>query len=163
MGKYWIAIIASIVLSGCVAAPKITSTFSPSEAEFINKTGSGSISGQAFLRRNDGMVVYAAGSDVHLIPRTTYAQERMNALYRGGKINNMVPDPEVTDPLYRSMTKTVRANGEGRFRFEGLADGDYFVVTKVVWLIGGSPQGGSLMETASIRNGQAVELIMTGE
>lgn len=163
MLKYWLAVIASVVLSGCVAAPKIISTFNPSEADFINKTGNGVISGQAFLRRNDGMVVYAAGSDVHLIPKTGYAQERMNALYRGGKINNMVPDPASTDPLYLAMTKTVRANGEGRFRFDGLADGDYFVVTKVVWVVGGSPQGGSLMETASIRNGQAVDLIMTGQ
>lgn len=163
MRNFILACLAAILLQGCVSAPKIVSTFDPAEAAFINQAGTGRISGQAFLRRNDGMVVYAAGSDVILIPRTTYATERMNALYRGGKINSLVPEPENTDPRYISMTRKTRANGEGRFEFDGLADGDYYIVTRVVWLIGGYTQGGNLMETASIRNGQAVEIIMTGQ
>jgi hypothetical protein len=163
MRRFIAAVSIALLAAGCVAAPNITSSFNPSEAEFINKSGLGVITGQAFLRRNDGIVVYAAGSDVVLVPKTAYAAERMNALYRGGKFNNIVPEPTTTDPLYRSMSRTVRANGEGRFRFEGLADGDYYVLTRVVWLIGSAQQGGNLMETASIRNGQSVDLIMTGQ
>lgn len=163
MKKLIAACLAAAFLQSCVSAPTIVSSFDATEAAFIKAQGSGAISGQAFLRRNDGMVVYAAGSDVILIPRTTYAAERMNALYRGGKFNNMVPDPATTDPQYVAMTKRVRADGEGRFRFENVADGDYYVVTRVLWIVGNSPQGGSLMETASVRGGQAVDLIMTGQ
>ncbi|OCW56860.1 hypothetical protein [Hoeflea olei] len=150
-------------MSACVAAPTITSSFNPQEAEFINRQGSGSISGQAFLRRNDGIVVYAAGSDVVLIPRTAYATERMNALYRGGKFNNLVPDPATTDPRYVEMTRKTRANGEGRFRFENLAAGQYYVVTSVSWRAGDMNQGGNLMETATLADGENLELIMTGQ
>lgn len=149
-------------LAGCVAAPKINSTFNASEAAFIHQQGRGTIKGQAFLRRNDGMVVYAAGSDVVLIPKTTYSSERINALYQGNKINYFVPSPASPPGFEESMKKT-RANGEGRFEFANLADGDYYVVTKVVWLAGNASQGGALMEQVSIRQGSAVEIIMTGQ
>ena len=162
MRNFILVCLAALLLNACVSAPKISSTFDPAEAAFIDKAGTGRISGQAFLRRNDGIVVYAAGSDVILIPRTTYATERMNALYGGGKINSLVPEPE-TDPRYVSMTKKTRADGEGRFEFHGLADGEYYIVTRVVWVVGGYTQGGGLMETANIRNGEAVDIIMTGQ
>jgi hypothetical protein len=155
-------IAAMAALAGCVAAPKITSTFNPSEAAFIHQQGKGSIKGQAFLRRNDGMVVYAAGSDVFLIPKTTYSSERMAALYRGGKMNKFVPSPEAP-PGYAEAARSTKANGEGRFEFSSLADGDYFVVTQVQWMVGNLPQGGALMEPVSMRNGAAVEIIMTGQ
>ena len=152
-----------LFISACVAAPTIVSTFNPQEAEFINKQGSGSISGQAFLRRNDGIVVYAAGSDVVLIPRTAYATERMNALYRGGKFNNMVPNPTTTDPRYVEMIRKTRADGEGRFRFDNLAAGQYYITTTVSWRAGDASQGGNLMEAATIAEGENLDLIMTGQ
>ena len=149
-------------LAGCVAAPQLSTKFDPSEATFIHQQGNGSIKGQAFLRRNDGVVVYAAGSDVILIPKTTYSTERMNALYKGAKINYFVPSPE-TPPGYEAATKRSKANGEGRFEFTGLSDGDYFVVTRVQWMAGNIPQGGALMENVAIRGGSSVEVIMTGQ
>lgn len=153
---------ALMAASGCVATPEVKSTFNASEAAFINKAGSGTIKGQAFLRRNDGMVVYAAGSDVRLIPKSTYADERMNLIYAGGKIGRYV-QPVNNNPQYISMTKVTRANGEGRFEFKNVADGEYYVVTPVSWMAGDMRQGGSLMERATIRGGNSVELIMTGQ
>ena len=61
------------------------------------------------------------------------------------------------------MTKVTRANGEGRFEFKNIADGDYYVVTPVSWMAGNMPQGGSLMERATIRGGNTVDLVMTGQ
>jgi len=149
-------------LASCVSAPKISSSFNPSDAAFIHQQGKGAIKGQAFLRRNDGIVVYAAGSDVVLIPKTTYSTERINALYGSGKINYYIPSPE-SPPGFESATRQTKANGEGRFEFPNLADGDYYVVTKVTWMAGNMPQGGALMERAQIRAGATAEIIMSGQ
>lgn len=157
----FMALLAGL-LAGCVSAPTLQTTFDPAEADFINRQGDATVSGQAFLRRNDGIVIYAAGSDVILIPSTAYSRERIAVLYRGGKFNNAVPAPENTDPRYEAMTRVTRANGEGRFSFPNVADGDYFVVTSVIWRVGDWPQGGGLMENVSIRNGESVDIIMTG-
>ncbi len=108
------------------------------------------------------MVVYAAGSDVVLIPKTTYSAERINALYQGSKINYFVPSP-ASPPGFEEAMKKTKANGEGRFEFTNLSDGDYYVVTKVIWMVGSATQGGAIMEPVSIRQGSAVELIMTGQ
>ncbi len=156
------AVLASSLCS-CVTAPEPKSKFDASEAAFINSPGSGSVNGQAFLRRNDGMVVYAAGSDVFLIPKTAYADERMQGLYKGGKFNGYIASPKNTDPQYIAMMRKTKADGEGRFAFPDLADGNYYLVTSVFWNAGNSPQGGTLMETASISGGNTADLIMTGQ
>jgi hypothetical protein len=161
MRKLNYAVLAAALLCGCVAAPEIKSTFDANEAAFIHKQGNGSISAQAFLRRNDGVVVYAAGSEVRLIPKTRYSEERITALYRGAKYNVYVPSPP-SPPGFESAMKATKADGEGRFSFTGLADGDYYVVTSVKWLAGDVPQGGNLMESVSVRGGNSVNVIMTG-
>jgi hypothetical protein len=152
-----------LALGGCVAAPEITSTFNPVEAEHINRQGTATISGQAFLRRNDGVVVYGASSDTVLVPASTYAKERVAALYRGGKVNSFVPSPKNTDPRYEQMARRTKNDGEGRFTFDRVADGDYFVMTTVMWMAGDWRQGGNIMEPVTVRNGQGINLIMTGQ
>lgn len=161
MKKLNYAVFAVALLSGCVAAPEIKSTFDASESAFIHKQGAGSITAQAFLRRNDGVVVYAAGSEARLIPKTRYSQERIDALYRGTKYNAYVPSPP-SPPGFEAAMRTTKADGEGRFTFTGVADGDYYIVTSVKWFAGDVAQGGALMEPVSVKGGNAVNVIMTG-
>lgn len=162
MSRCLALVLCAALLAGCVATPQIQSTFNPAEAAFIHKQGRGSISGQAFLRRNDGMVVYAAGSEVSLVPRTTYSTERIRAMYGGAKIaplyGGSIPEP----PGYAEYMKVTKADGEGRFSFKGLPDGEYYVVTNVNWRVGYTIQGGYLMEPVTIRGGNAPDVIMTG-
>ncbi|WP_156463951.1 hypothetical protein [Devosia sp. Leaf420] len=73
---------AALALALCLAACSPTtlkSTFNATDAAFINQKGTGIITGQAFLRRNDGMVVYAAGSEVYLVPKTPIATNALQA------------------------------------------------------------------------------------
>ena len=150
------------LLAGCVSRPELESVFDPGQAEAINQSGFGAVNGQAFLRRSDGAVAYAAGSDVYLIPRSAYADAHMAFLFRGGKFNNTVEEPS-TDRRYLSMTKRMKADDEGRFRFTLLADGDYYLLTKITWKEGKVDAGGNLMEFVSLNGGQSVDVFMTGE
>src|SRR5690606_23631560 len=119
------AALAALLAVGAAACSPVTlqSTFNASEAAYIRKQGDGSISGQAFLRRNDGMVVYAAESEVTIIPVTAYAAERVTTIYGQGKYAVWHPGFKTTDPTYEQYSRKTGANGEGRFKFEGLADG----------------------------------------
>ncbi len=141
----------------------MTAPFDPREAAFIHQPGPATLSGQAFLRRKDGIVVPAAGSIVRLIPATAHSRERMAALYGGRKFNRYMPQIPVTDPRYFEMMRTTRADGDGRFAFAGLADGDYYLTTRIEWEFEGLPRGGALMETARIRQGKDLQLILSGE
>ena len=104
------------------------------------------------------MVVYAAGSTALLVPKTAYSTERMNAIYRGTKFNGFVPSPP-SPPGYEQASKSTKADGEGRFSCTGLADGDSYVVTSVMWLAGDMRQGGSLMEKVTISGGNSHNLM----
>ena len=159
------AILATLIiatLSSCVTAPEPKVPFNAEDAAFIHKIGNNTIAGQAFLRRNDGVVVYAAGSNVYLIPKTPYSTERLDAIYQGGKMDTYVKPPP-SPPGYEEAIRRTKADGEGRFSFDHVATGSYFITTSVVWMAGYSPQGGSIRETVTVSGGQSVNVIMSGQ
>lgn len=162
MSRRLALVLCAALLTGCVATPQIQSTFNPAEAAFIHKPGRGSITGQAFLRRNDGVVVYAAGSDVFLVPKTTYSTERIQVLYAGSKFAPIWRQNAPAPTEYGNYVRQTKADGEGRFSFSSLADGDYYMSTTVYWFAGNNQQGGHLLEAVTIRGGNAVNVIMTG-
>lgn len=66
------SVVALVFAAGCVLTYTVKTPFNPAEHEYAAKPGKAVVSGQAFLRRNDGMVVYAAGSRAYLLPNTAY-------------------------------------------------------------------------------------------
>jgi hypothetical protein len=118
------AVLLAITLAGCVAQKvTLSTTFNPAEAEYINAKGKAQVAGQLFLRRNDGVVVYGAGSEVRLYPATSYARERMTIIYGARKMSSGTRPVEFSDenPDYRRLSRVAKANGEGRFVFADVA------------------------------------------
>lgn len=157
------AVLIAVSLAGCASTATLMNNFSAQEAAFINTQGKATVTGQAFLRRNDGMVVYGAGSQVILIPKTTYSSERMAAIYKGAHISYFPLTFKNDDPNYQNYARKTVANGEGRFKFENVAPGSYYVVTNVTWMVE-YVQGGSLMAEVTVVGDQSPpELIMNGQ
>jgi hypothetical protein len=159
----------AILTLGCAREIKVATPFNPKDAEYINQRGKAKIEGQAFLRRNDGVVVYAAGSDVQLIPATSYAEERITAIYNGQKYlpivqANLTKAPD--EPGYMTLRRTTKANGEGRFVFADVAPGAYFITTNVSWCAsmqyGCASQGGGLQERIQIAGQESVSVVLDG-
>lgn len=169
----WIGLsTVALVLGGCLAsappAPPGTPPFSPEEAAFIRKSGSGVITGHAFRTRPRGQVVNAAGEVVRLVPATAYASERFNRLYRGGRFIPADGYPEdKPDPLYVEYTRSTKTTATGRFRFEDVAPGRYFVTTQVVWNERNTlfRDGGSVYDEVTLtgRETKPVEVILSGK
>jgi hypothetical protein len=67
-----------------------------------------------------------------------------------------------SDPDYERLLKKTRCNAQGFFAFDSLADGDYYIVTHILWYVGrGAPQGGSLMKKANVSGGEIKEVVVT--
>lgn len=153
------------VVSGCVAtrAPVVlTTSFDAQAASFINASGRAKVSGQAFIRLNSGKLWRATGTDVHLIPRTAYADERIAAIY--GKGNQQVAGVRMpdTDPLYEQyMRKTVASSG-GSFSFDHVADGDYYIVAMIHLPSNLSFTQFPILERVSVQGGKSVRVVMRG-
>lgn len=162
--KYHLPIVAvsmAMFVSGCVQETALRNSFIPSEVSFIKDKGDNTISGQAFLRRNDGIVIYAAGSVVTLIPKSPYTTERINAIYGGSKIAYRKVKFTYDNPELQRWKRTVQANGEGRFVFSEVAKGDYYVTTTVSWKAGSAWQGGSLYAPVSVTSGESKDIVLT--
>jgi hypothetical protein len=162
----WVLGLAAL-LTACVHGT-ITSSFSPEEAEFIRKPGTGVIVGHAFRTREKGQVVNAAGEVVRLIPVTAYAQERFKKFYFNRKYVPylLYPDNE-PDSRYVEMTRTAKTRANGRFSFENVAPGRYFVSTQVLWdeEYRIFPEGGSVYDEVTLtgKETEPVEVILSGK
>lgn len=144
-------------LTACTQSIVLDTPFEPSEHEYAAKPGKASVTGQAFMRRNDGFVVYAAGSPVYLIPDTRYTREIFDkGTASFGPVNLSNGDKRLV-----TYSRHTQADGEGRFSFSSIPDGPYLIVTGVVWMAGNARQGGDLTRFIAVKDGEDVETILT--
>lgn len=140
----------------------LKASFDPQSAAFINHSGRAKVSGQAFFRLNSGKLFRATGTDVFLIPRTTYADERIAALYGGGKsLRSSVRVPDA-DPRYKQYMRTTVATSGGSFSFDHVADGEYYIVAMLHIPSESMFIQFPILERVTVRGGESVRLVMRG-
>lgn len=162
-----VAGLLTLAIGGCQTTVQTQARFIPEQAAFIKAQGSSVIAGHAFLRRKSGTNVYAAGETVRLTPVTAYSAERFAKLYSGRKFVPALSMPKVdVDPVYASYTRTVTSDHAGRFRFENVAPGRYYVSTQLIWRERGEylPSGGAMFEEVTVtgKETQPVDVILSG-
>ncbi len=119
------------VIAGC--APQVPPAV-PRQAVFVeseyapySEEGNCTIAGQAFLKTRSGDVKYGAGNAVYCNPVTTYSREWFERAVKGGE-RLAAPDAKAT-----SFVRQTVGDGEGRFRFENLPPGDYYLACPIQW------------------------------
>jgi hypothetical protein len=141
--------------------------FDPKAAAFIHKEGKATIEGHAFLRRPDNAVENAVGQTVRLIPATPYSEARFAQFYKGKKFLPAFQIPKIeADPEYASYTRTTTSDSNGRFTFENVAPGKYYVATQIMWRPKGNffSEGGAVYDIVTVPNKDTrkVKFILTG-
>ena len=144
---------------GCVAtAPDVRPFTETDYAPYRNASQATSLSGQAFMKARGGEVRYAAGNVVVLDPATPHSEDVVRSLVAG------LPGPK-EEPRAKEFQKTTLADGEGRFRFSGLAPGDYFVRTYVVWefddRLGTHHPGGWIYNRVTVHENEAATVVVS--
>ncbi len=172
MKKTVTCLVFALALAGCNTtsqqSPQIdTAPFDPKAAAYIKTQGTGRIEGHAFLRKPEGGVMMAAGEFVRLVPATPYARNRFAKLYNGGKFVAAHQIPQVpADPTYTDYTRLVKAESSGRFAFDNVAPGQYFIATQIIIKpeAGGPAKGGAFFENVSLTGKEAepVKVIVNG-
>lgn len=155
---------ASLSLGACRTA-EVGAKFDGPAAAYILKDGTGRIEGEAFLRRDYGRVVTAAGERVFLIPATSYATARFNALFGGDMrsyFGNNVEEPPEEYYRYRRETKV---DMRGKFAFEKVHPGRYIVATRIFWTEPKSylTRGGAIYDVVDVRKDETTEAVISGK
>lgn len=149
----------AVGISGCAQQQVVNyPPFPGHEYAKLKQTGTASVTGQAFLRTKGGDVKVGAGSEILLIPVTTYSQVFYNA-YKAHR--PLGP----TDPAVKKYTFRTQADATGSFEFKSVPEGNYYVAGDVVWQAptqwGLSRQGGMLVKGLSVKDGDQVKVMLT--
>ncbi len=143
--------------------------YNPEEfARYLVK-GTAEVTGQAFMKTQSGEVKYAAGNIIMLNPVTSMSNQWYKEFYvlplhlHNNKefINN---DPEGFKKYQEAVIET-QANGEGRFKFQNVPAGNYYLTTSIIWQVPGryglTSTGGIVCRKVSIRSGESHNFILT--
>lgn len=165
MWRSWCIVVCLGAMLGACRTAEVGSTFDPAAAEYALKEGTGRIEGQAFLRRDYGKLVTAAGERVFLIPATPYAVGRFNALFGGdlrSYFGNAVEEPP---PEYYRYRRETKVDMRGKFVFEKLHRGRYIVATRTFWTEPSSylTRGGAYYDIVEVKADETTEAIISGK
>ncbi|TDR88006.1 carboxypeptidase regulatory-like domain-containing protein [Enterovirga rhinocerotis] len=160
----WIVAACCVCLAGCQSRT-IGEVFDAKEASFVLAKGTGRIDGQAFLRRDYGKLVTAAGERVFLIPATRYTIARFNAMFDGDLRSYFGNDVDAPPPDYYTYRRETKVDMRGRFVFEDLAAGRYIVATRVFWTEPTSylTRGGAIYDIVEVKKDETVTVIVSGK
>lgn len=160
--------VCALVLSACNSVSSDL-RFDPGEAAFIRQEGKSTIEGHAFLRdtRGERNVRHAAGEVVRLIPATAYAEGRIAQLYRGRKfVPAIFVSSAEPDPGYVAYMRTTKAESNGRFAFDKVAPGHYFLTTQLIWTPKDAliSEGGAIYEEVTVTGKETgpIEVVLSG-
>ncbi|UCE74111.1 MAG: hypothetical protein JSV56_00020 [Methanomassiliicoccales archaeon] len=131
-------------------------------------TGTATVRGQAFLKTMVGEVKYAAGNEVVLAPVTSYSTQ-MYETSGNWAIDSWRPypqyEPRQPDPRRKKYGGYTQGDGEGRFEFKKVPEGEYYLGTYVQWSIpqqyGYRPQGGTITKKITVEEGKEYNMILT--
>lgn len=161
------SIALAAALAGCAVQPvQISVPFDAAQARAMLADGSNTIEGSALIQQRGGGVVTCAGREVILIPATDYARARVTALYGNAEAGYapMWGSPRLPDAPadYETLRRSTVCDSLGMFRFERIADGDWYVISIITWNINPYiPEGGALMRHVSVRGGGTAKIVLS--
>lgn len=151
-------LLGTIVLIGC--APQQVPPPALPSAELLapyNVRGTADLKGSALLRQQGGGVVTCAGHRVMLMPDNSFSREVVNLLRQGKQITGAASVGQ-----YSNAFRETICDAQGFFYFEGLAPGNWMVMTEVSWAVGYARQGGIMYMTFPV-TGSDMSIVLTND
>jgi len=167
-----VAIVATVGCAAPAAAPpaQMTSPFSADDVAWSRAPGTAIVEGRAGVPAGGGVFQTCAGGEAQLFPAGPYAAEMMRIVF-GNDVRGYVPlasSPRYPTNIAADFSRTVRrvgCDGDGRFRFDSVPAGRWYVFSNVIWRNPGgeapTPQGGALMLRVDVAEGARANVVLT--
>ena len=148
---------------------QMTSPFNAGDVAWSRAPGTATVEGRAEIPAGGGATRTCAGGEAQLLPAGAYAAEMMRIVF-GSEARGYAPlasSPRYPANIAADFKSTVRRIGcdaEGRFRFDGVPAGRWYVFSNVVWPSSGAeapPQGGALMQRIDVAEGARANVLLT--
>jgi hypothetical protein len=167
------AAVALALTAGCstpappASPPQMSSPFNAGDVAWGAGPGTATVEGRAAISAAGGAPHTCAGGEAQLFPAGTYSAEMMRIVF-GNDVRGFAPLTSARYPanVAADFRKTVRRIGcdpEGRFRFDAVPAGRWYVFSNVVFRGAGEdpePQGGALMQRIDVAEGARVNVLL---
>ena len=169
------SVVAVVLTVGCASptppAPpaQMTSPFNAGDVAWSGAPGTATVEGRAAIPAGGGVSRTCAGGEAQLFPAGTYAAEMMRIVF-GNDLRGYVPlasSPRYPANIAADFSRTVRRIGcdaDGRFRFDGVPAGRWYVFSNVIWRTAGgeaAPEGGALMQRVDVAEGARANVVLS--
>lgn len=166
-----VCVAAAIVLLSSCATPvppaPMNVPFNAADVAWSRASGTATVEGRASMSAAS-VVRTCAGGEAQLVPAGTYATEMMRGVF-GNDARGSVPLGSARYPTnvaadFGSTVRRVGCDPEGRFRFDSVPAGRWYVFSNVVYRGAGAdapPQGAALMQRIEVADGARVNVFLT--
>jgi len=147
--------LAATTLIGCAPIERQARFIESEYTPYLGR-GTSSIVGQAFLRTRGGDVKTAAGLPVVLTPVTSYSAEWFT--------QEVLMHRRLSEPDYRTekYISAAIADAEGRFKFNFLQAGRYYLTCDIYWAISEDEwSGDTAYAVVELEPDDTVEVVVT--
>ncbi len=154
----FIAAAVSITLQAC-ARPEIAMTLAYNESDHAAWMASGTaeISGEGFIRRPNARLARCSGGRVRLAPASPYFREWVQINRRGGNAANGAQLVEA----HKKAVRVTQCNMQGRFSFENLPAGKWFVLTQITFDSEDWSDNSTLVTEVETKPGEVTKVILS--
>ena len=150
-----LVLILAVVAQGCAAALPVA--FDYNSARYVLDKGTNEIAGRAAIISKGGYERTCENDGVSLLPETRYWnawRDRIVSEYDGKYAPRVSIQAVSVDEAAKGVTRHVDCDGSGRFRFERVADGKYYVFSTIFWLLRWQQNGGGLIQEVEVHKGK---------
>ena len=147
----------SVFFHGCSEStidPVEHTVFDVSEYNTLEKEGGGIVTGRAFIKTRNGDVKTLAGETVRLRRKGIYSDQWLE-IASNRKVHTAAYDYRLEDYVF--MTK---ADTDGRFTFEDVPAGEYYLTTKITWFTPDDIAIGSFRKDITVENGKTLDVVL---
>lgn len=137
----------AVWLAGCggPSVARLGVPFDADQARAMLAPGSNQIVGNALMWLSSGGVISCAGDRATLYPATRYAREWARLTHETVEHSRITPPNFAyrprsagptglqVDPVFLETSRSVPCDADGRFRFDNVGDGEYYLVASIVW------------------------------
>jgi hypothetical protein len=163
--------IAVVLTSSCttpVPPAQLTLPFNAGDVAWSRALGTATVEGRAAIVAGGDVPQTCAGGEAQLLPAGTYAAEMMRIVF-GSEVRGFAPLASARYPTnvatdFRSTVRRSGCDAEGRFRFDHVPAGRWYVFSNVIFRGAGgeaAPQGGALMQRIDVAEGTRANVLLT--
>jgi len=167
----YLCVAAAVVLTSSCATPappaQTPPPFNAADVAWSRAPGTATVEGRAALPAGGNVSHTCAGSEAQLFPAGAYAADMMRFVF-GSDVRGFAPAgsaryPSNIAPDFKNSVRRIGCDSEGRFRFDGVPAGRWYVFSNVIFRGAGEagPQGGSLMQRIDVAEGARATVLLT--